>query len=1055
MIGPMRSLDVRLLGRFEVAVDAEWVAASAWEHRRAEDLVKLLALSPGHRLTRDEVVEALWPHLGARAGVANLHKAVYYARKALGWQDGIVVRHGVVALGPDDRVETDVERLEREGAWDGEVSELLPEDRYEDWTAEHRNRLAELRAAALRRQGRWAELLRTDPADEEITRKLMRERAAAGDRAGAARQFRRLREALAELGLTPSEESSSLYREVSRGDPVHAPTRPSTPMVGRDRELAVAREALDAAGRGAGGALLILGDAGMGKSRLVDALLDDAQARGWHTCAGAGGEEAAGRPYGPIIEAIDPLVAARPDFLESLNESSGRIVSALCPSAPNGDTGPAGDAERHQVFAAVGRLIHAAAAERGVLLALDDLHAADVATLLLAHYLARAARREPLLVVLSARHGEAGPELARVRASVSEQRAGIEIVLGPLPTVALTRIAERAALRPLGTATVETIAAAAAGNPFFAEELAAAADEGDVRVPEHVSDALDARLRRLPGDARQIVALAAALQDGFAVSDLAAVAGVDADGAAAAVDAALRRGVLERDADGVRFRHPLLREAARRQLDPRQLVEVHLRAAARLRELGGAPEQVAYHLLAAGRGAEAVPLLTTAARRAAAVGAYRDGQTWVEQALTHAPAADRSALLELMGDLRNAAGDRRAARTYAAAADTAPRDRLTDLRIKEARALTAAGDPAAALDVLRDLTAATGAQEARLAVVGGIAAWYAGDLEEARRRADRAASLVHEAESERGELADLQALLAHAAGTWEHHTEWQLAEVWHVPELAARVFDVYTCVTEYVLHTGDPYPRLAEFARRLREHAHDGGALRGEAFSTTLLGEIELLTGDVRAARAHLVEAAALSREAGAIGGEALSRTRLAEALVDLGERGAAREQLDEALALAHASALADHLLFIVHGPLLRMGEEPAEALVLVDRAEALLEETPPKCLFCPADYYLAGATACAHAGDTARARAFLARLEATAGRWNGRPWAPALAEARGAVLGADGDGDAATHELRRAIAGYATAGQRFHESRARRALDAHLASLGRHGSRSDLSPGA
>ena len=113
MLWPMRRLDVRLLGRFEVAVDAQRVAASAWEHRRAEDLVKLLALSPGHRMTRDQVVEALWPHLGAKAGVANLHKAAYYARKALGWPEAIVVRHGVVALAPEDRVETDVERLEK------------------------------------------------------------------------------------------------------------------------------------------------------------------------------------------------------------------------------------------------------------------------------------------------------------------------------------------------------------------------------------------------------------------------------------------------------------------------------------------------------------------------------------------------------------------------------------------------------------------------------------------------------------------------------------------------------------------------------------------------------------------------------------------------------------------------------------------------------------------------------------------------------------------------------------------------------------------------------
>jgi tetratricopeptide (TPR) repeat protein len=248
------------------------------------------------------------------------------------------------------------------------------------------------------------------------------------------------------------------------------------------------------------------------------------------------------------------------------------------------------------------------------------------------------------------------------------------------------------------------------------------------------------------------------------------------------------------------------------------------------------------------------------------------------------------------------------------------------------------------------------------------------------------------------------------------------------------VFDVYTCVTEYVLHAGEPYARLAEFARRLREHAHTGGAVRGEAFSTTLLGEIELLTGDPQAARTHLLAAAALSREVGSPGGEALARARLGEALGHLGERSAAREQLDEALALAHASPMADHLLFIVYWPLLRLAEDPAEAFALVDGAEALLDGAP-KCQFCPVDYYLAAATACAHAGDATRAHDFLARVEHAAGLWNGRPWAAAAAEARGAVLYADGEMDTATRALRHAISGYAAAGQGLNEERARRLL--------------------
>ena len=801
----MRRLDVRLLGRFEVAVDARPVGASAWEQHRSADLVKLLALAPGHRLTRDEVVESLWPHLGAKAGVANLYKAAHFARRALGWPDAVVLRRGVVALAPECEVETDVER-QIGGGWRGDELELLPEDRFAEWTVGHRDRLAQDRVAALRRQGRWDELLRGDPADEEVTRALMRERAAQGDRASAARRFRQLRDALADLGLSPSEETVALWREISRGEPVQVPAHTAEPIVGRSRELGVGRAALDATARGAGGTLVVLGDAGMGKTRLIDELLDDARGRGWHALRGAGQGEEGRRPYAPVVDAIDPLVVARRDLLEVLNQPLRRVLALVCPSAAAGRSGgEPSQAERHQVFAAVTQIVLAATRERGAIMVLEDLHACDAATLALTHYLARAARGERLMLVLTVRHGEAGPALSRMRASLREQRVGVELILQPLPTEVLADIASRVAQRPLDAATADSIAAAAAGNPFFAEELAGSLDEGGaVQIPAHVDEILAARLDRLPQDASAVVLMAAALQHGFATADLAAVAGVDEARADAAVRAAVRVGVLERDPAGLRFRHPLLRDAARRQLDPRQLTDVHLRAAAHLRARHGAPEQIAYHLLAAGRGSDAVPLLRTAARRAAAVGAYADGQRWVEQALAHAPAADRCELLELMGDLRHVAGDRRAAATYAAATDLAPPQRLTDLGIKRARALNAIGDPSGGLAVLSDLAATTPAQQARLAVARGMIAWFSGDLPEARRHAAVAAAHVHAAEGERAELDDLQALIAHAAGTWEQHSERHFVEIWNVPDLAVRVFDAYLCVTEYVLHAGDP-----------------------------------------------------------------------------------------------------------------------------------------------------------------------------------------------------------------------------------------------------------
>ena len=181
-------------------------------------------------------------------------------------------------------------------------------------------------------------------------------------------------------------------------------------------------------------------------------------------------------------------------------------------------------------------------------------------------------------------------------------------------------------------------------------------------------------------------------------------------------------------------------------------------------------------------------------------------------------------------------------------------------------------------------------------------------------------------------------MLAHLDGGWEQHSRHQLTQVWDSPELAGRVFDAYLCVTEYVLTAGDPYDRVAGFAKRLRAQAHQAGARRGEAFAATVLGETELFTDNLEAARAHLVDAARLSREVGAVGGESLARMRLGEALLHLGDRAGARAQLEEALELAHISPLPQHLLFLVYGVLLQVPDESAEALALIERAETLFD---------------------------------------------------------------------------------------------------------------------
>ena len=188
-------LEFRLLGGFDVRVDGASVPATSLTGR-ARDLVKLLALAPGHRLPRDRAVDILWPRLHAEAGMANLHKAAHHARRALGDPEAVVLRGGQVMLAPGALVETDVARFEATGDPDLYGGELLPDDRYADWAEERRGELRGRYLDGLRAAGRWEDLAAADPADDSAGRAVMGARLAAGDRSGALRAFGRLREAL-------------------------------------------------------------------------------------------------------------------------------------------------------------------------------------------------------------------------------------------------------------------------------------------------------------------------------------------------------------------------------------------------------------------------------------------------------------------------------------------------------------------------------------------------------------------------------------------------------------------------------------------------------------------------------------------------------------------------------------------------------------------------------------------------------------------------------------------------------------------------------------------
>jgi len=225
-----RRVQVRLLGGFTVLVNGAPKPTGRWTRRQAAALVKRLALSPGGRLHRDRVVDALWPDATLDVALPRLHKAAHYARRDLGDRDAVVLRDEVVALFPYATLEVDA--ITFEAAADAALAakpvspeacanvlklagELLPENLAEWWLEEPRERLRLRAAELLRGARRWTDLLRVDPANEEAHVELLREAVVSGDRTNAFRRYARMEQVLGtEFGISPGREAIALRQRL-------------------------------------------------------------------------------------------------------------------------------------------------------------------------------------------------------------------------------------------------------------------------------------------------------------------------------------------------------------------------------------------------------------------------------------------------------------------------------------------------------------------------------------------------------------------------------------------------------------------------------------------------------------------------------------------------------------------------------------------------------------------------------------------------------------------------------------------------------------------------
>jgi tetratricopeptide (TPR) repeat protein len=383
-------------------------------------------------------------------------------------------------------------------------------------------------------------------------------------------------------------------------------------MVGRVAELGRLDNALRRAGSRAGSTVLVAGEAGIGKTRLVSELATHARSAGFETLVGRSldlvGTEL---PYQPFVDALRAPGRKLP-FVDGRSASSQLRVFEETLALIDGRGGP-------------------------VLLVLEDVHWADTSTLDLLTYLAHNldGRRVLLLATYRADELASAERLRRFADSVGRSGAAVVLELGPLTPDALTVLLAAHTVAPPPRAVVDAIVARSQGNPFFAEELLAAAGDQSGELPRGLRELLLRRVARLDRRTKGLLRLAAAAGRDVGYRLLRAAAALPERDVRESLRSAVEHGILVADRDLFRFRHALLAEAIYGTLLPGEREELHARLADELArgDPPAAAAELAPHWAAAGRAREALVASIAAAREAEAVFGLAEALAHLERAV--------------------------------------------------------------------------------------------------------------------------------------------------------------------------------------------------------------------------------------------------------------------------------------------------------------------------------------------------------------------------------------------------------------------------------------
>lgn len=679
-------MHIFLLGGFRIEQNGEEIPPTAWRRRRAADLLELLALAPDHSLSRDAAIETLWPGKETGKAAGNLHRALYDLRQIIG-AGGVSLERGQIHLRGD--VWTDVKAFEaatREGdarldeairLYRGDLipgeTELEPvmtrrvhlRQRFIDVTLRLARQIRERdpasAIAALR------QLVAIDPTEEEAHFLLMQILAASGRRQDALRQYDACAKALREeLGTEPSERLRTLaislripsqpqattggWRRVARrlagsGEPVA--------LRGRAEAFSLLREFIEQQS----GVLLIVGEAGIGKTHLAVEGARLAHENGALILSAVALEFEQSIPYAPFVEAWT-------DHLRSTGAPIDENPFALFSATPGGNP----QEDKLRLFQSVQHSLERLARDKPVLFILDDLHFADESTLHLFHYLARATRTQPLMLLGTCREEQIGLHrpLQSLLATLYRERLATRLFLNRLDRATTRELAETISGHTVDSALLDSIFRLTEGNPFYIEEvvrgISDSSDDDPVIPPDLASVVLE-RVRALGEPVMTLLTAASVIGLNFPWDVTLRVSGIDASSALAALEQSLEARLIEEHERGYRFRHALLHGSLFGRIPRARRTHLHAETAAALEEILGDEkeeriEELAHHYRAAGLHDRALPYLLSAATRAEARLGLGEAVNFIEQALEAiesfrlAPDREQFRLLVRLGQMK-------------------------------------------------------------------------------------------------------------------------------------------------------------------------------------------------------------------------------------------------------------------------------------------------------------------------------------------------------------------------------------------------------------------